>query len=240
MRHERGAGVSYALTDADWRVLDRLPLFSGLAHPTIDRLLAHASVVRRARGHLLFQQGDPATAFFVICDGWIKLYRASSDGGESVVHVFTRGESFAEAAMFAEGHYPVNATVAETARLVHVPAAPFLEVLEQDPGVARNMLAAMSRHMRQLVGRIEQMQAHDTTQRVAAFLLSLTPEGESGSVALRLPTDKGLIAARLGMKPETLSRAFARLRAVGTRVEREHVRIEHLDRLRELVHPDGR
>lgn len=239
MTPERGGAAGRrALTDGDWRVLDRLPLFSGLARPTIDRLLARASVATRPRGHLLFQQGDPATAFFVVCGGWVKLYRATSDGGESVVHVFTRGESFAEAAMFAEGHYPVNATVAETARVVQIPAEPFLEVLARDPGVARNMLASMSRHMRQLVARIEQMQAHDTTQRVAAFLLSLVPEGEDGAVELRLPSDKALIAARLGMKPETLSRAFARLRPAGTRVDRDHVRIDDVGRLGALAQPD--
>lgn len=229
-----GPTHSSALTAPDWQLLERLPLFAGLGQDTLTRLLADARVESWPRGSLLFRQDEPATCFYVILVGWVKLFRSSRDGQESVVHVFTRGESFAEAAIFAGGEYPVSASVPDTSRLLAVPAEPFLRVIETEPAVARNMLAAMSRHLRQLVTRLEQLNAQPAPQRLAAFLLGLAPEAH-GPVELHLPIDKALIAARLGMQPETLSRAFARLRREGVDTTGERVRVADIDRLRALA-----
>ena len=74
-------------------------------------------------------------------------------------------------------------------------------------------------------------------QRVAEFLLDLSA-GREGEVSVALPYNKALIAGRLGIKPETLSRAFARLRDHGVRIEAAMAHIEDVDRLRELVAED--
>ena len=57
-------------------------------------------------------------------------------------------------------------------------------------------------------------------------------------MSVALPYNKALIAGRLGIKPETLSRAFARLRDHGVRIEAAMAHIEDVDRLRELVAED--
>jgi hypothetical protein len=74
-------------------------------------------------------------------------------------------------------------------------------------------------------------------QRVAEFLVSLCPVGE-GTYTIALPYDKALIAGRLGLKPESLSRAFAKLRSVGVHVHAAHVEVKNLDKLRELAAHD--
>jgi len=74
-------------------------------------------------------------------------------------------------------------------------------------------------------------------QRVAEFLASLCPV-EKGPSMIALPYDKVLIAARLGLKPETLSRAFARLRTIGVEVRASHVAISDVARLRHLAADD--
>ena len=227
-------GHSSGLTAPDWALLERLPLFDGLGREMLSRLLADARVESWPRGSLLFRQDEPATHFYVILVGWVKLFRGSSGGHESVVHVFTRGESFAEAAIFAGGLYPVSATAADTSRLLAVPAEPFLRVIETEPAVARNMLAAMSRHLRQLVTRLEQIDTHPAPQRVATFLLGIAQETE-GPADLRLPIDKALIAARLGMQPETFSRALARLRVEGVDTVGDRVHVADVAHLRSLV-----
>jgi len=50
-----------------------------------------------------------------------------------------------------------------------------------------------------------------------------------------LPYDKVLIAARLGLKPESLSRAFAKLRSFGVSVHAEHVTVNDVAKLRRLA-----
>lgn len=234
--HGRPSRTS-ALTAPDWALLERLPLFDGLGRDMLARLLEGARVESWSRGSLLFRQDEPATHFYVILIGWVKLFRSTSGGQESVVHVFTRGESFAEAAIFAGGEYPVSASIPDTSRLLAVPAEPFLRVLESDPAVARNMLAAMSRHLRQLVTRLEQVSSQPAPRRLAGFLLGLAPEAE-GPVEVRLPIDKALIAARLGMQPETLSRAFARLRREGVETVGDRIRVSDIERLRRIAAGD--
>lgn len=229
-----GVADSGRMTAPDRELVRRVPLFAGLEPAMLERLLEPARVENRPRGSILFSQDEPATHFFVVLVGWVKIFRATAEGQESVVHVFTRGDSFAEAAIFAGGEYPVSASVASATRLLSIPAAPFLEVIEQEPAVARNMLAAMSHHLRQLVTRLEQMQSHSATERLASFLLSLADGGEEAT-DLRLPIDKALLAARLGMQPETLSRALARLREAGIKVEGERIHVPSLTRLRALA-----
>jgi len=229
----QGPKRSGALAAPDWALLRRLPLFEGLEPEMLERLLAAARVESWPRGRQLFGQDEYADHFYVILVGWVKLYRTTADGHESVVHVFTRGESFAEAAIFAGARYPVSAAAADTSRLLAVPAEPFLRVLEAEPAVSRNMLAAMSRHLRQLVNALEQLQAHSAPQRLATFLVSIAPAAD-GAADLRLPIDKALIAARLGMKPETLSRALARLRREGVEVRGDRIRVPEMADLRRL------
>ena len=230
----RGTG---GLEAPDWQLIRRLPLFEGLEADILERLLAPAHVVCPARGEQLFARGDRAACFYIILVGWVKVFRTTPEGRESVVHVFTRGESFAEAAIFAGGDYPVSASAATPSRLLAVPAEPFLGMLEQEPRVARNMLAAMSRHLRELVTALEHLQAHSASQRLANFLLGLVP-ADGTAADLHLPIDKGLIAARLGMKPETLSRALAALRAEGLQVSGDRVRVPDVTHLRHLASSD--
>ncbi len=154
-----------------------------------------------------------------------------------MIAAFTRGESFAEAASFAEGVFPVSAEVVEEARLLVVPAASFTGRLHRNPELAVNMLGSRSRHLRGLVQQVEQRTVKSATQRLSAFLLKLCPD-EHGSAAIDLPTEKALVAARLGMQPETLSRALAKLRAIGVETRERQVVIPDIDALSHLAEGD--
>ena len=56
-------------------------------------------------------------------------------------------------------------------------------------------------------------------------------KGNSGN-EVRLPSERQLVAARLGMTPESLSRAFARLRPFGVVGHGQSVQIKDPKRLR--------
>ena len=225
------------LHEADRAVLTGLVLFNNLELATIAKLLQGARVVRAERGATLFVQGEPADRLFAVLEGWVKLVRETSAGQESVIGVFGRGESFAEAAAFQSGRFPVDAVVVERARLLVIPAQRFLGHLREQPEIAFNILAAMSRHLRSLVQQIEQLSTRTTVERVAGFLVSLAAD-EGGAAGLRLPLDKALIAGRLGMRPETFSRALARLRQHGIEEVDGRVRVASLDQLRRIARGD--
>ena len=97
---------------------------------------------------------------------------------------------------------------------------------------AVTVLASCFGHLHSLVAQLEQLKAQTGAQRVAEFLLELSP-CEEGSCIVTLPYDKVLIAGRLGMKPESLSRAFAKLKSVGVSISRNSATIEDVERLRD-------
>jgi len=225
------------LTSADREVAKESILFSTLPGDLADTLMQRSVTQAYDRGTMIFLQGDPATTVYIVLEGWVKLFRISPNGAEAVVGVFTRGRSFGEAAAFRGDVYPVASEAVTDCKLLQVRAQFILEMMKLRPELCTAMLASTYRHLQALVSQVEQLKAHTGAQRLAEFLLGLCPV-EEGACAVTLPYDKILIAGRLGMKPESLSRAFARLREEGVLVKQNHAAIADVAKLREYVEED--
>ncbi|MGI9483094.1 MAG: Crp/Fnr family transcriptional regulator [Hyphomicrobiales bacterium] len=207
-------------------------LFSNLSDGDFGRLLEATRVITADAHETIFMQGDPVSACYIVLEGWVKIYRLTPAGNEAVVAVFTRGQSFAEAAMFSQQIYPVTGETVTRSRMLRLPAETLLAEIRSNPEIAISMLASTSIHLHSLVQQIEQLKANTGAQRVAEFLTSLCPV-EDGPYTVELPYDKSLIAGRVGMKPESLSRAFARLRKFGVNIEKNVAAIADVQRLRD-------
>jgi len=221
------------LTAGDLQIITRIAVFRGLKPETVEHIISPAVGVIEAH-EPLFRQGEPATAFFIMIDGWVKLYRITLSGEETVIHVLTKGDSFAEAVAFTGSRYPATAEAVSDARIVRIPADHIVRCIRESPDIALAMIASTSQHLHHLVQHVEQLKAQSGVQRVAEFLVSLAPV-DHGRYEISLPYDKVLIAARLGLKPESLSRAFAKLRSVGVAVHAAHVEISDVAKLRQLA-----
>lgn len=202
------------ISQQDFMLLRRLPFFAGVSPDNLVRLLQDATLAEAPRNGTLFLQDEPAAAFYVVLEGWIKLSRLTAAGQETIVGVFTNGESFAEAAIFGSGVYPVTATAVTATRLLHIPAKRFIDALFEDSKLCLSIMGSMSAHLRELVVQLERLTSGRAVERLAEFLSKLS-DRKSGAVELQLPHDKSLVAARLGMQPETLSRCLAKLRQSG-------------------------
>jgi CRP-like cAMP-binding protein len=217
-------------TAGDLDIVRRINVFRGLNPLMIERLIAPAAVVTCREGQIVFRQGDPATAFFIVIDGWVKLYRVTVSGEEAVIYVFKKGDSFAEAVAFTGHPYPATAETVSHARIVRIPADHVVKCIRGMPDIALAMIASTSQHLHHLVQQVEQLKAQTGVQRVAEFLVSLCSVHD-GTCTIALPYDKALIAGRLGLKPESLSRAFAKLKPLGVDVRASHVVVNDVGRL---------
>ena len=213
------------------------PLLSSLPESEADILIKASSWKSFDRGATLFLQGERASAIHIVIDGWVKLYRIAPNGSEAVVNVFTKAGSFGEAVALQGLPYPVSAEAVTECTLLLIPADALTSLIRLDPEVGISVLAATFQHLHSLVSQLEQMKARTGAQRVAEFLLELCNRSE-GSCVVNLPYDKVLIAGRLGMKPESLSRAFAKIRTAGVRVAGNHAAIEDIERLRRYCEED--
>lgn len=213
-------------------------LLANCPKPVAETLLQRSVVQRHPRGHLLFNHGDPARFTYIVLDGWIKLIRITPNGSEAVVGVFTRGSSFGEAAALRGEAYPVTCEAATDCEVVQIPSAEILTVMRRHPEVCIAILSSTFAHLHALVRQVEQLKAHSGAQRVAQFLVSLA-RCDEGPCTITLPFDKVLIAGRLGMKPESLSRTFARLKEQGVTIRQSHADIRDVAELRAFADSDG-
>lgn len=209
-------------------ILSRLPLFQELSDVQMAAVAAGTRERRVARGEMLFQKGDTPRGFFVILSGQVKLAFPSVQGNEKVVEILGPRQSFGEAVMFMDRPYPVFAEALADALLLHISHATVFDLLSNDITFARKLLAGMSARLHGLVQDVESYSLRSSMQRVIGYLLQHCPEAEtdSGEVEISLPTSKQVIASRLNLTPETLSRVFHDLSERGLiRVSGKHITI---------------
>lgn len=206
--------------------LPQLPFFKGLPEADISALMAAASLHNYTKHQNLFQQGDQADRFFVVISGWIKLYRHTAEGDEAVVAIFTRGDVFGEAAIISGAGYPFAAQAAEETRLIEIPGTILRERARENHEVMARIMTSMSRELRSLQMENEHLSLMSAPQRVGCLLLQLSSGmiGKGGTFSF--PYDKSLAAARLGMKPETFSRALTQLKPIGVSVNGPEIKID--------------
>lgn len=214
------------------------PVFNGLTSAELAPLLEGAIAKPFARNSMLFLQGEPAARFFVVLDGWVRLYRQAPQGQEITIAVFSRGNSFAEAIVLQTMDYPVSAQVIAESRLLVIPADGFLRHLRGSTKLCFKVMAAMACQLQTLVVQLESVSSRPTLQRLALFLLRLC-DGSPGPCRIELPLDKNLIAARLSMQPETLSRGLAKLRRAGVESDGSTLWVTDVARLRTIAAKGG-
>lgn len=222
------------LTAGDLQIIARIAVFRGLKPETVEHIVAPAKAVTFRAHEMIARQDEPATAFFIVIHGWVKLFCSLASGDETVIETMTKGGSFAEAVAFTGNRYLASAEAVGEARVARIPADHVIRCIRDNPDIAVPMIASISQHMSYLVQHIKQLKAQSGVQRLAEFLVSLSLT-DQGHCALALPYDKSLIAGQLGLQPESLSRAFAKLRSVGVSVEASHVQVRDVAALRQIA-----
>lgn len=219
------------------QAIKKSSLFQNIDMATLEQLAQQCHQKTFAKGADLFVMGDQANAFFILLKGWIKLYRLARDGGEVIIHVFGPGEAFAEAAVFNDNRtYPANAQAIEDAVIIEVPRSFFVQRIEADSQFALRMLGAIAARQHYLVQQLEQVTTRTAPQRIGAFLVHFCRKEKQGQEGwlVDLPYDKSIISTRLNIKPETFSRALAKLEPYGVSVKGRHIMIEDMDKLVEF------
>lgn len=213
--------------------LRRIELFKNCKDSFFADTAAGASAQEYNKGKILFLHEDDAKHFYLIRSGWVKLFRETLDGTQAVVDIFTAGHIFGDTAIFENDTYPYSAEVVENGEIIALPLAPLKNEIETNSKFAYDMLSAMAKYRRQQDREIEHRSIQNASQRIGCFLLRLTTQTEdNGPIQIRLPYDKMLVASRLGMQPETFSRALKKLREeTGIGLNGSTIELESLDQL---------
>src|SRR5690625_5092357 len=187
-------------------------LFKAFSPDELQQLAAQVRSQQLNAEQVLFQHGDPAERFFLVRSGQIKLFRTTTDGQEKVMELMGPGRTFGEAIMFMERqHYPVNAQALQDSQLYAIPNQVFMQLLRQNPDACFRLLGSMSMRLHQRLNEVESLSLQNASHRLVHYLLQQLPAYTSDGAELILDAPKQVIASKLGMKPETFSRALAGL-----------------------------
>lgn len=189
-------------------ILGKLPLFRHTPPARLAEIARHARTEHVLRGAVIARRGEKPRGLMAVAYGLVKLSLKGET--EKVLRLVGPGETFAEAVLFLDKPLPVDAVALADTLLVVVKAAPLLALIDADRGFARGLLASMSQRMHELVMDFESTTQHGARERLAAYLDSLAPAGIADA-RVQLPASKTVVAARLGVTKETLSRLLRQM-----------------------------
>lgn len=222
-------------------------LFAGVTRDVADPLLDRARLVDHAAGARLYKPGDPADRLFVVATGKVQVYRGDTHGKHIVLSVALSGAPVGLEDVMERGTYHCTAAAVGRGRTLQIAAADFVAAAESDPALGSAVTQHLLHRLHGVTDQLARNHLRPTAERLAEYLLDLAPRtdpkeiiGTNGGLEFNLPYEKGLIAAYLGMEPESLSRALKELQPLGVDNKGKTVRIADPTLLREMcaAHPD--
>ena len=190
--------------------ISRVPSFSGLLENQLEKIKDIAVDRHFNKGEIIFSDGEEGDGFFVVVEGLVKIFKASIGGKEQILHIYGPGEPFGQVAVYAGRSYPASAQAIAKSHVLFFPRAAFVDLITRMPSLTMNMLAVLSKRLREFTVQVENLSLKEVPGRLAGYLIYLVDEqGKNDAVTLSI--SKGQLASLLGTIPETLSRIFARM-----------------------------
>jgi len=219
--------------------LRELCLPCGLSDEELDRLENLVALRKRLRrGEHLYRAGEPFSAIYAIRSGFFMTDVVVSDGRDQVTGFQMAGELLGLDGIGTETH-SCNATALEDSEVCVIPFSRLEGLSREIQTLQSHFHRVMSREIvrdHQVMMLLGTMRAEE---RLAAFLLNLsqrfTARGFSpAEFYLRMTREE--IGSYLGLKLETVSRAFSRFQDAGLiSVQQKHIRILDIPGLRKLI-----
>jgi CRP-like cAMP-binding protein len=220
------------VTDA----LGRCRLFSGMDVPSLQAIARTLRGRRFRRGEVLFHEGDPGDALFVVASGAVKVVVPSEDGEEAILATLRRGDFLGELALLDGAPRSASAVALEATETLALPREQFRALVASEPAIRDALLAAVAAELRRLTTHVAELHFLDLTGRLAARLARLADEhGErqpNGEIKLDAPLTQSDLAAMIGATRQSVNKLLGEFEADGLlRMERDSIVVPDLARL---------
>ena len=218
--------------------LSELCLPAGIGNDDMERL---DTVVRDKRtldrGSVLYRDGDPFEALYVVRAGSLKTFVLDDSGDVQILGFHLPGEIIGFDALASNRHVS-QAEALERSSICELPYARLQQVTSEVPALHRQLMRVISREVIEEHRHLVMMGRQQAQEQLAIFLKSLADRYlrlQLDSTTLTLSMSRYDIANYLGLVVETVSRLFSRLEEMGVlEVNRKSVRICRPDLLAEL------
>ncbi len=197
-------------------VVVSLALFRGASPTQVAVVASQCRPLQVSRGELIAPINQRLPGIFAVAYGTVKLAIRHAEGEERVLRLVQAGQTFGESTALLDRPSRYEARALAECRLLVIPPLAVFSLVERDPRAARQVLRTLAAQNFERMSELESSSMRRGAQRLASYLDSLAePSGENGSCTVRLPATKTVIASRLDMKKETLSRLLRALAEQG-------------------------
>ena len=164
---------SRALGKTATAILSSNALFRGLPTDALKRIAALGSLRLFRKGATIFAQGDPGDALYAIASGRVRISATADDGRVAFLNIMEPGDSFGEIAVMDGLPRTAGATALDECRLVVIRRADFLALLEEEPGLAIQVLKLLCARLRWISELVEESTFLPGAARLGKRLLTL-------------------------------------------------------------------
>jgi len=210
------------------------------SHLTEDEIVQLDSLVQLRkkvrRGEALYHAGEPFTAIYAVRSGFFKTRVTTEDGRDQVTGFSMAGEILGMDGISSEKHN-CDAVALEDSEICIIPFDRLETLSHEVPSLQRHFHKVMSREIVRENGVLLLLGVMRAEERLAAFLLNLSQRLNArgySALEFNLRMTREEIGSYLGLKLETVSRAFSKFQADGIiDVDQKYVRIVDIVALRE-------
>ena len=196
-------------TKLDRSLIRDLPIFDSMSDGDLDAILDLGSARRLANGTSAFEQGQPATEFFALLHGRLKVVQTTADGQQVVVRHINPGDVYGIAQALRRPDYPATATAVIDSLTLVWPASQWDAFIGRSPALAVNALQTVGQRLQDAHTRIRELSTEEVERRVAHAVLRLVRQAgkktEDG-VLIDFPITRQDIAEMTGTTLHTVSR----------------------------------
>lgn len=185
-----------------------------------QRLIDSSKVAKNVMpGDVIFHQGDACQGIFCIEDGLIGLRRLDADGNSVLVRLAYPGDTVGYRSFLAGESHRLSAEALKPSTVCYIPQATVKKFLAENPALGLRFLQRSATELDETEEKFLQSTSHDIRTRFAHLLLVMrerfTKSQSNGSVTLELPLSRQDMAAMIGVRPETMSRAIRKFEEEG-------------------------
>lgn len=187
-------------------------LFQGLPPEAMDALCAAAAFKEVPRASYFLHQGEPATVFYILLQGRVRLTQVTPEGHQIIVTVLGPGDGLGIIVALSQTSYPVSAEAIEDCTALAWTAATIQQSMLEYPQLALNGMNLLARRFVELQDRFRELATERVERRVARAVLRLvrqagkrTPEG----VLIDMPLSRQDLAEMTGTTLYTVSRILS-------------------------------
>ena len=217
--------------------LRRVPLFSALDPKDLATLAALVHHQHFRKGQIIFYQGDPGNAMYVLLKGAVKMALPSESGPEVIVALMRPGDHFGELAVLDGGSRYVTAITMEDADVLTIYRDQMVAFLHGRAEASLHVTLSLCARLRHITELLADFAFLDLLPRLAKRLCQLAGIAHgSPVVATHVEISQSGLAEMVGATREAVNKRLAMLRQIGViETERGGVRILRPDTLRAIA-----